>query len=124
MNFDKRVPIYQQLMDEFKNAFVKGEYQPGQSLPSRREVAQKYLVNPNTVQKAFKEMEENGLIVTEANVASRVTEDISVIYQLKKEMLLSSIEEFYRQINILNMDLNEAIEILKDFAKEQEGKHD
>lgn len=124
MNFDKRVPIYQQLMDEFKNAFVKGEYQPGQSLPSRREVAQKYLVNPNTVQKAFKEMEENGLIVTEANVASRVTEDISVIYQLKKEMLLSSIEEFYRQINILNMDLNEAIEILKDFSKEQEGKHD
>ncbi len=124
MKFDKRVPIYQQLMDEFKNAFVKGEYQPGQSLPSRREVAQKYLVNPNTVQKAFREMEESGLIVTEPNVASRVTEDVSVIYKLKREILLNSIEDFYQQINILNMDLNEAIEILKDFAQEKEGKHD
>lgn len=124
MKFDKRVPIYQQLMDEFKNAFVKGEYQPGQNLPSRREVAQKYLVNPNTVQKAFREMEESGLIVTEPNVASRVTEDVSVIYKLKREILLTSIEDFYQQINILNMDLNEAIEILKDFAQEKEGKHD
>lgn len=54
MKFDAQIPIYQQLIHQFKLAFVRGAYQPGASLPSRREIAQQLKINPNTVQKLLK----------------------------------------------------------------------
>ena len=121
MDFDKRIPIYQQLQDHFKLAFVRGEYQPGQSLPSRRELAMKLNVNPNTVQRAFKEMEEAQLIITEPNVASRMTEDAQVLAQLKHSLMQDLVEQFHQQLSQMNVPLEDAIDYLKDYEQNKGG---
>ena len=58
-----------------KQKIVTGEIQKGERLPSRREMAVTINVNPNTVQKAYKEMEEMGIINTIKNNQSTITDD-------------------------------------------------
>ena len=64
MNFTSNQPIYTQIIDQVKDRIIRGDYPPGYQLPSRRQLAQEWKVNPNTVQKAFKEMEDLAIIVT------------------------------------------------------------
>ena len=66
MNFmpNDREPVYLQIIRYIKQQVVRGELNPGDTIPSRREMAQLLKVNPNTVQKSYKEMEEMGIINT------------------------------------------------------------
>ena len=56
MNFDSKMPIYLQIMDEIKRWIVTDVYQPSQKIPSVRELAVEFGVNPNTVQRALSEL--------------------------------------------------------------------
>ena len=100
IQFDKRLPVYEQIIDYVKKQIVSGEWELGKELPSRREFASQLQVNPNTVQRAFREMEEMGLISTGNNVMSRVTDNPELIGQLKQEMLQEAINicRFYLSI--------------------------
>ena len=64
--FQDHLPIYAQLMDTLKRRIVTGRYLPGEKLPSVRELAAEAGINPNTVQRAFSELEREGLIYTRA----------------------------------------------------------
>ena len=66
MNFmpNDREPVYLQIIRYIKQQVVRRELNPGDTIPSRREMAQLLKVNPNTVQKSYKEMEEMGIINT------------------------------------------------------------
>ena len=55
--FDNQTPIYVQIMDEIKREIILGKYTAGQKLPSVREFAMQFNVNPNTIQKALFELE-------------------------------------------------------------------
>lgn len=112
MKFNAQMPIYQQVIHQFKLAFVRGAYQPGESLPSRRDIAQELKINPNTVQKAVKEMEEAGLIITESNVPSRLTTDSKRLADLKQEMVGQAVKEFIDQIQAMHISQKEAIDYL------------
>ena len=57
-------PIYAQLVERIQKEIVSGKYQPGEKLPSVRDLAAVAAVNPNTMQKAFAELERSGLIVS------------------------------------------------------------
>ena len=85
IQFDKRLPVYEQIIDYVKKQIVSGEWELGRELPSRREFASQLQVNPNTVQRAFREMEEMGLISTGNNVMSRVTDNPQLIGQLRSD---------------------------------------
>ena len=63
--FDNDRPIYVQLVETLRTAIVSGEYPPGARLPSVRELAIKAQVNPNTMQRALQQVEDEGLIYTE-----------------------------------------------------------
>ena len=63
--FQDHLPIYAQLMDTLKRRIVTGRYLPGEKLPSVRELAAEAGINPNTVQRAFSELEREGLIYTQ-----------------------------------------------------------
>ncbi len=57
MDFDSSQPIYRQIIDFYKRKLARGELNPGDKIPSQREYAEKVQVNPNTVQRAYREME-------------------------------------------------------------------
>ena len=72
--FQDHLPIYAQLMDTLKRRIVTGRYLPGEKLPSVRELAAEAGINPNTVQRAFSELEREGLIHTQRATGKYVTE--------------------------------------------------
>ena len=122
IQFDKRLPVYEQIIDYVKKQIVSGEWELGKELPSRREFASQLQVNPNTVQRAFREMEEMGLISTGNNVMSRVTDNPELIGQLKQEMLQETIQIFADSIYPLHVSNEEVMEQLEQAMKRREGE--
>ena len=83
--FNNSVPIYLQIVSEIKKQIVSGKLIPGERITSVRELALTYKVNPNTMQKALIELEENGLIKTERTNGKFVTEDENIINKIKND---------------------------------------
>lgn len=83
-------------------------------MPSRRQMANQMKINPNTVQRAYSEMEEQRLIFTEPNKPSRITEDPAVLNQLKKEWLNQAIDRFVSAIDPIDMSLEELLPMIQE----------
>lgn len=64
INQRSTTPLYEQLTQQMKELIAKGILQEGEQLPSVRELASQVVINPNTVSKAYKELERQGVIVT------------------------------------------------------------
>ncbi|NEU30761.1 GntR family transcriptional regulator [bacterium LRH843] len=64
INPKSTTPLYEQIIEQVKEAIVKGIVEEGEKLPSVRDLASQIVLNPNTVSKAYKELERAGVIVT------------------------------------------------------------
>lgn len=124
MEFDKRIPIYEQLKHRVKQAIVNGEYEAGTVLPSRREMAQNYQVNPNTVQRALKELEEEALIMTGNNVPSQVTNDLHRIENLRQTMIEEALSIFFQEIAPLKVKPEQLVQYVIQYAESKRGELD
>ena len=82
--FDNERPIYIQLVEKLRLEIVSGKLKQGERLPSVRELALIARVNPNTMQKALVELENEGLVYTERTNGKFVTTDIKLIEKVKK----------------------------------------
>jgi GntR family transcriptional regulator len=69
-----RVPIYRQLMDQIRQAVARGKLRPGRRLPSVRVLSRELVVNPNTVARAYTELERDGLLNTRQGLGVFVAE--------------------------------------------------
>ena len=85
-NLDSDRPIYAQLLERIQLQIVSGIYAPGDKLPSVRDLAAEASVNPNTMQKAFAELERSGLIETKRTSGRFVTEDKNMITQIRTQL--------------------------------------
>jgi GntR family transcriptional regulator len=66
INTSSRLPIYQQLAQQIREAIARGELRPDAGLPSVRQLSRELVVNPNTVARAYTELEREGLLVSQA----------------------------------------------------------
>ena len=98
---DNDRPIYAQLVERIQMQIVSGYYQPGGKLPSVRELASVAAVNPNTMQKAFVELERSGLIITQRTNGRNVTEDTELIANIKQGMAREHMEYFFSKMKEL-----------------------
>ncbi|WP_347299242.1 GntR family transcriptional regulator [Dolosigranulum savutiense] len=121
IRFNNRDPIYVQVVEYFKEELVAKRLQPGQEIPSRRQLARELKINPNTVQRAYKEMEEMQLIYTEANIASKITEDLAVLRQLRQEWAREAVKQFVQQVSLLELDEVEVIQMIQDEWKKEDS---
>ena len=80
--FENERPIYVQLVEKIRIEIVSGKLKLGQRIPSVRELAINARVNPNTMQKALVELENEGLIYTERTNGKFVTNDEKLIEKL------------------------------------------
>ena len=107
-------PIYAQLVERLKTEIVSGVYPPGGRLPSVRELAATASVNPNTMQKAFAELERTGLIIIMRTSGRIVTEDTAMINETRRELAEEQISQFLTQMNNLGFNRSEIIELLSE----------
>lgn len=109
---DSDRPIYAQLVERLKIEIISGVYPPGGRLPSVRELAAVASVNPNTMQKAFTELERTGLIITMRTSGRIVTEDTAMINETRQELAKEQVRQFLIQMNKLGFSKAEIIDLL------------
>lgn len=109
---NSREPVYQQLAAHVRRMIVIGCADDGDPLPSRRDIAQTLDINPNTVQKAFRLMEEQGFIVTNGNAGSviRLTPDLRA--QLGDALTRGLVRAFVQQARQSGLTLPRVMSLL------------
>ena len=120
-NLDSDRPIYLQLMERIQHDIISGTYKPGDKLPSVRELAMEASVNPNTMQNAtFRTWQKNWSWYTPAVQADDfITEDETMIKQLKTETATEHIREFLKSMEHLGFTRPEILELVQDTMKEE-----
>ena len=111
--FDNDRPIYVQLVEQLEMDILSGNYPLGSKLPSVRELAELLKVNPNTMQRAFLELENKGLVFTKRTSGRFVTENKSLIDDLREEYAKRSIEVFKSAMQQLGFSEDEMVDHLK-----------
>lgn len=112
-------PVFIQIMEKLKLDIVTGNYRPGDKLPSVRELAGEASVNPNTMQRAFSELEREGLVYTQRTNGRFITEDTDLIDLLKQQMAFDAISRFLKSMKQLGISEKETLQLLKEALKEE-----
>ena len=103
-----------QIIQKIQTDIISGVYQPGDKLPSVRELASEASVNPNTMQKALSELERTGLVYSQRTSGRFITEDNAMIQQLKSELAKKIIEDFLEHMSQLGIQREEAIALITE----------
>ena len=111
--FNEDAPIYLQIVQQFKAQIASGRWQPGEKIPSVRELAAEASVNPNTMQKALSELERTGLVYSQRTSGRFITEDTKMIDDIKSEMAREIISQFLENMQKLGFQKDEAVSLMK-----------
>lgn len=114
---DNDRPIYLQLMERIQRDIIAGVYQPGDKLPSVRDLALEAAVNPNTMQKALSELERSGLVYSQRTSGRFITEDTEMLTQMKKELAIEHIQEFFQKMEQLGFSRAELLTLVTKAAE-------
>ncbi len=115
--FDNERPIYLQLVEKLRIEIVSSKLKQGERLPSVRELALMVKVNPNTMQKALVELENQKLVYTERTNGKFVTNDCKLIEKVKKELAGEKIIDYLKSMKDIGIDRKEAIVCLQEFEE-------
>ena len=113
---DSDRPIYTQILEVIQYQIVAGRYQPGERLPSVRDLASEAGVNPNTMQRAFAELERSGLILTQRNSGRVVTEDMTKIEAARHQLALTQVNSFIVNMRELGYNDQEILALIKSIV--------
>ena len=111
--FDNNIPIYIQLLEYLKIYLMSGFFKAGDKLPSVRDFANTFKVNPNTMQKALGELEEMKLIYTERTNGKYVTKDEKLIEKLKDEYALTLAKSYFDGMKKIGLGKADSIKYLE-----------
>ena len=120
-NLDSSRPIYLQIIERVQMDIITGRYQPGDKLPSVRDLAQEAAVNPNTMQKALSELERSGLIYSQRTSGRVITEDKELSHQMKKELAAAEVSAFVAHMKQLGITPEEIRQLLAETIEEEEN---
>ena len=111
--FDNNIPIYIQLLDYLKIYLISGVFKAGDKLPSVRDFATTFKVNPNTMQKALTELEDMNLIYTERTNGKYVTNDAKLIESLKDEYAITLAQSYFKGMRRIGLGTADSIKYLE-----------
>lgn len=114
MDFNNERPIYLQIVEMIQMDIIAGKYKANDKLPSVRELAAHYRVNPNTLQRAFLDLESAELVYTERTNGRFVTNDASKIETLRSTAAKTAVKEFLEYMHKLNVQHEEILTLMQD----------
>ena len=117
--FRSDLPIYTQLTQRLTQAIVAGEFQPGERLPTVRDLAVEAGVNPNTVQRALADLERDGLVFSQRTAGRSVTENIHMIENAKFRLADKCVADFLSEMAKLGCGREEVLSLLQGVKEEE-----
>ena len=115
--FDNERPIYVQLVENLRIEIVSGKLKIGERLPSVRELALTARVNPNTMQKALVELENEGLVYTERTNGKFVTDNKELIEKIKRKLAKEKVNNYIKDMKNIGITYEESIQYLQERGK-------
>lgn len=108
-------PIYLQILLYIKRGVVAGTIADGDELPSRRMLSARLGVNPNTVQKAYRMLEEEGLVRSHAGAKSCMVLEEAAIARIRKELLEEDARDAVSKLRQMGVSMEEAIGLIQKY---------
>lgn len=115
--FNPKLPIYLQMMDIIKERIFNGTYNAREAIPSVRELSGEFSLNPNTVQRAFRELEDTGLIITHSTIGRTVTDDDQLIEREREKTCSKIIERMLLEMEKIGIDESEIVSLVEKKIK-------
>ena len=123
-DFDPAQPIYLQLQDHICRQIARGELGTGDRLPSVREFASQAGVNPNTVQRAYAELERQSIVTTRRGEGTFVTEDVSRLQQLQDRLRAAQTASFVADMRRLGLTAEQILHDVRTLLKGPNREHE
>ena len=112
LEYDNNIPIYLQVIDRIKKDIIQGRLPMGEKLPSTRELALQYNINPNTAARIYKEMEQQKMCFTKRGLGTFVTEDPEIFNAMREDMARKRLDSFISDMKALGYTKEELIEAI------------
>ena len=109
------IPIYQQILLFLKREAVAGTIRDGDELPSRRVLSELLGVNPNTVQKAYRMLEEEGLIASHSGAKSLMVLDEETLRRVRAELLEADAKGVVNAMKQMGLTKEEALALIDQY---------
>jgi GntR family transcriptional regulator len=117
------VPVYRQLIDQVLGAIATGMLRTGDQLPTVRQVAVDLAINPNTVMRAYREMEIRGILDTQQGAGTFIAEQKEPAPKEERERQLAQLTgEFVSRAGLLGLTVEELMRALRDRSQERDGR--
>ena len=115
--FDNERPIYVQLVEKLRIEIISNKLKPGERIPSVRELALTARVNPNTMQKALVELENEGLVYTERTNGKFVTDNKELIEKIKRKLAKEKVNNYIKDMKNIGITYEQSIQYLQELGK-------
>ena len=112
LEYDNNIPIYLQVIDRIKKDMIQGLLPMGEKLPSTRELALQYNINPNTAARIYKEMEQQKMCFTKRGLGTFVTENPEIFNAIREDMARKRLNGFISEMKELGYTKEELIEAI------------
>lgn len=122
VDYRSRTPLYQQLVDNIEDLAARGFLAPESQLPSVRALAMELSINPNTIQRAYTELERRGVVYSLAGRGSFVGGSPEALLQAKRQRLLAQVAAQVREGLKLGIPLEELLQTCRAAARSTENQ--
>lgn len=112
MKFNNNIPIYLQVINKIKSDIITGKLNPGDKMPSTRDLAKELGINPNTASRVYKEMEALGLCFKKRGLGTFITESDEIVKTIKNDMAEQLIGGFIEGMKKLGFSFDEMVELI------------
>lgn len=121
-NLDADRPIFIQILERIRIDIISGKYAPGEKLPSVRELAAQAAVNPNTMQRAFAELERTGLVYSKRTSGRFITEDQEMIDTVRTDIAKEKIRQFLESMHQLGYEKEQTLSLMRQAMEGEDTK--
>ena len=118
LKIDNARPVYLQIEEYIRNAVITNVYPSGSRIPTVRELAAEIGVNPNTIQRAMTELEQQRLLISQGTSGKTVTEDRTVIDAIRQAAVDQALRDAYTRLKDLGLSMADAAQLLLNLEKE------
>lgn len=125
LDLKSRKSIYEQVMDQLKEQIMTGQMATGEKLPSVRELSKSITVNPNTVQKAYRELERQGYVYTTSGVGTFVADRSEIHADLPAlQKAQENLDDAFRQLLFFGIGYEKAKNLTMQIIERRRPDHD
>jgi len=115
INTASRVPIYQQLVTQVREGVARGAVDPGERLPSVRDLSREIVVNPNTVARAYTELEREGILNTRPGLGVFAAElGTQLSQEIREKKLIEGLDRFLTEAVHLGFSSGDVTAVIND----------